>query len=74
MDTKKGILLSTGQAAEYLGLKPNYLEKMRLSGGGPAFVKLTGGPAGMVRYAREDLDAWIASSRRRSTSEAGRVA
>lgn len=67
-------LLSTPQAAEYLGLKPNYLEKLRISGGGPAFVKITGGPAGMIRYTREDLDAWVAASRRRSTSDTGGAA
>lgn len=68
-----GILLNTEQAARYLGLKPNYLEKLRLIGGGPAFIKITGG-AGMVRYTREDLDGWVAASRRRSTSDAGRAA
>lgn len=69
-----GILLSTAQAADYLGLKPNYLEKLRIAGGGPTFVKITSGAAGMVRYSREDLDAWVSASRRRSTSDEGRAA
>jgi excisionase family DNA binding protein len=60
-------MLSTEQAAEYCGVSPRTLEKRRSSGGGPVFVKL----GGSVRYKVEDLEAWIAGGRRRSTSDPG---
>ncbi|WP_454104257.1 helix-turn-helix transcriptional regulator [Methylorubrum extorquens] len=59
-------LLTTSDAAEHLGLGVHRLEKLRISGGGPEFIKL----GRSVRYERTALDAWIAASRRRSTSEA----
>ncbi len=60
-------LLSTDQAAARCGLSPRTLEKLRITGGGAPYVKL--GRA--VRYELADLDAWIASSRRASTSDPG---
>jgi excisionase family DNA binding protein len=60
-------MLSTEQAAEYCGVSPRTLEKHRSRGGGPVFVKL----GGLVRYKVEDLEAWIAGGRRRSTSDPG---
>jgi excisionase family DNA binding protein len=59
------VLLNTRQAAERCNLSPRTLEKLRVSGGGPHFVRL----GGAVRYQLEDLDRWIASNRRRTTSE-----
>jgi len=59
--------LTTGAAASYLGLSAATLEKFRCSGGGPKFLKL--GRA--VRYDRADLDDWLASRRRCSTSDPG---
>ena len=56
---------TTKSAAELLSCSPAYLEKLRVTGGGPEFVKL--GKA--VRYEDEALDRWIAERRRRSTSE-----
>jgi excisionase family DNA binding protein len=52
-------------AAERLGVSVRTLQKWRLQGDGPRFVKL--GHA--VRYDGQDLEAYIESSRRRSTSE-----
>ena len=60
-------MLSTEQAAEYCGMSPRTLEKRRSSGGGPVFVKL----GSLVRYKVDDLEAWIAGGRRRSTSDPG---
>jgi predicted DNA-binding transcriptional regulator AlpA len=59
-------LLHTRDAARRLGLGPHTLEKMRMRGTGPTFVKL----GARVLYDVGDLDAWIATRRRRSTSEA----
>jgi hypothetical protein len=59
--------LSTPQAAGYLQLKPNTLERWRSDGGGPLFVKV----GGRVFYRREDLDDFIESRRRKSTADPG---
>ena len=46
------------QAAAHLGVKTQTLASWRYRGGGPAFIKLG---ARLVRYRREDLDAWTAA-------------
>jgi hypothetical protein len=58
-------LFTTRQAAERCNLSPRTLEKLRLTGRGPVYVRL----GGAVRYPQADLDAWIAGNRRRSTSD-----
>jgi excisionase family DNA binding protein len=60
--------LTTKAAAEKLTLKKTTLEAWRCRGGGPKFIKI--GRA--VRYRPEDLDAFIESSVRESTSAEGR--
>ena len=60
--------LRTGDAARYVGLTVSTLAKMRLRGDGPPYSK--SGPR-IVVYAKADLDAWLAASSRRSTSQAG---
>ncbi|MFA7585402.1 MAG: helix-turn-helix domain-containing protein [Novosphingobium sp.] len=57
-------LLPVAHAAAYCRLSESYLNTLRGSGDGPAFLKL--GTA--VRYRRCDLDAWLESHRVRSTS------
>lgn len=47
--------LSTAEAALYLDMSPQWLEKARHLGYGPPFVKL----AKMVRYKRSALDEWM---------------
>ena len=67
-------LMKTEQAAAYLGLSESLLNKLRLTGGGPIFVRLAGRS---IRYRRADLDSWVAASAKASTSEypaAGQVA
>ena len=59
-------LLTTAEAAEILRLSQPHLEKMRVYGRGPRFVRL--GRA--IRYRRRDLLAWIEVSVVNSTSEA----
>lgn len=58
-------------AAEYLGLSTSTLAKMRLRGDGPPYMKA--GPR-VVVYDQEDLDSWLESRKRRSTSEPDPVA
>ena len=59
------VLLNTRQAAERCNLSPRTLEKHRVTGGGPPFIRL----GSAVRYRVEDLDSWITANRRRSTSD-----
>ena len=61
----KQTFLNTQQAADWLGLKPNTLAKMRVAGSGPAFRK----HGQRVLYHIDDLTAWSDSRRRLSTSE-----
>ena len=62
-------LLNTRQAARRVALSPRTLERFRVTGGGPEFVKM--GHA--VRYAVPKLDEWIAKCNRKSTSDDGRA-
>ena len=62
--------VDTKGAAIYTNLLPNYLEKLRCSGDGPIFIKR----GRRVLYDLDDLDAWIASLKRRSTSDVREVA
>jgi predicted DNA-binding transcriptional regulator AlpA len=59
-------LLKTEDAASYLGLSPSLLNKLRLTGGGPKFLRLAGRA---IRYRRADLDAWVDASAVESTSQ-----
>lgn len=65
-EPKPGALCDVSAAAEHCGLSASTLNKLRCTGGGPKFVKITGAA---VRYDPKDLDAWIQSRRRASTSE-----
>jgi len=58
-------LLNTPQAAQYLGLGKTTLEKARVYGKGPKYVRM--GRA--VRYRPADLDAWLEGRVFVSTSE-----
>ena len=58
-------LLSTPEAADYLGVSVSFLNKLRITGGGPSYVKL----GRRVLYPKADLDSWLEACRRRSTSE-----
>jgi len=49
-------ILRTREAAAYLGLSPSTLEKRRLRGEGPRFIRLGGRAIG---YRIEDLDGWL---------------
>ena len=59
------LTVDTEEAARHLSLAPNTLEKMRVTGNGPRFVKL--GRA--VRYRLSDLESYIADRVVSSTSE-----
>jgi hypothetical protein len=59
------VLLDTFQAADRTRLARATLAKLRVTGGGPPFVKL----GAKVLYDSADLESWIAAQgKRRSTS------
>jgi predicted DNA-binding transcriptional regulator AlpA len=58
--------MRTPEAATYVALAESTLTKMRLTGDGPPFVKV--GPRA-VAYRKIDLDSWLETRVRRSTSE-----
>ena len=53
------------KAAVYIGTSLSWLDKSRLRGDGPAYLQV----GGRVIYDVQDLDAFLASCRRQSTSE-----
>jgi excisionase family DNA binding protein len=59
-------LLSTEEAAEYLHCSKSLLNKFRVRGGGPDFVRVGDD---LIRYERDALDAYVASRTRRSTAQ-----
>jgi len=65
--TPKNRLLTTEEAAEVLGLRPNTLEIKRTYGNGPAFIKPPG--CKFVSYNERDLLEYRYAGRRKSTSQ-----
>jgi predicted DNA-binding transcriptional regulator AlpA len=57
--------LSTYEAAEYLGLGKSTLDKLRVTGGGPIFIKV----GKRIVYDPADLDSWFDRHKRSSTSQ-----
>ncbi len=60
--------ISVSAAASYTGLAESTLNKLRMTGVGPRFLKVS---ARRVTYDTDDLDEWLVSKRRRSTSDRG---
>jgi excisionase family DNA binding protein len=58
-------LLDQREAARLLRLSERTLERLRLSGGGPLYVKC----GRSVRYRAHDLEAWISARVVSSTSD-----
>ncbi len=59
--------IRTQEAAQFLGLSRRTLEKHRVYGTGPRFLKL----GGRVVYKIEDLHSWAERGSRQSTSDPG---
>jgi excisionase family DNA binding protein len=53
------------ETAQRLGICTRTLERLRLTGGGPRFVKI----GRRVLYREADVDAWLETKARASTSE-----
>jgi len=63
-------LLTPREAAAYLRVSKSYLDKLRVYGGGPRFLR----PGKRkILYRKSDLDAWLGSQSFDSTSEYQRL-
>lgn len=60
MTSQYQTLLNTERAARHLNVSPSFLEKGRIQGYGPRFIKIRGA----VRYRTSDLEAWLDSNTR----------
>jgi hypothetical protein len=74
-DLMRGGLLSgryvgVKAAADILGVSASFLNKARMTGEGPPFLKI----GAAVRYDLQALEAWVASMARTSTSDPGEAA
>ena len=56
-------LLSTVEAAGRLGVSSSYLNKLRVTGGGPPFLKI----GARVAYDQADLVTWLEAQKRTMT-------
>ena len=65
-------LLTCEEAARAIRLSVSTMERMRLDGSGPPFIKLGTGKRARVVYRRSDIEAWLRSMRHQSTSEYSR--
>lgn len=63
----KPLFFITPEATEYQRLSPRTLQKIRVDGRGPIFLKF----GRKTLYEKADLDSWAQASRRRSTSDRG---
>lgn len=60
-------LLDTSEVADLLTNKANTIEGWRIKGMGPRYIKI----GRLVRYRIEDVNAWLESQERTSTSQEG---
>jgi hypothetical protein len=58
-------MLNVKQAAEYTGLSKSSLDKLRIFGGGPLYIKV----GARVVYDRVDLESWLAGKKIANTSQ-----
>lgn len=61
--------LTTPEAAHYLRLSPRSLERYRVEGNGPAYLKAGPGKRARVFYRPADLDEWLEARTFTSTSQ-----
>ncbi len=64
-NSSKRRMIRTPEAAIYTGIAESTLEKRRVSGGGPLYMRV----GRVVVYDPDDLDAWLEAHKRRSTSD-----
>lgn len=62
-------MLTTSEAAKVVRLSPRTLERLRVSGDGPRYIKAGPGKRAKVLYRECDLTAWLEQFSYGSTSE-----
>lgn len=62
------LTVDTPGAARYVGLRPQTMRVLRMSGAGPAYIRI-GGPMGRVRYRVSALDEWMRARTFTSTAQ-----
>lgn len=60
---------TNAETASFLGLRPQTLRQKRHRGDGPPFTRLGEGPRARSAYDPDDVYAWLAARRFKSTSE-----
>jgi len=58
-------VLTVKELSRYLGMSKETLRKYRMRGIGPVYIKL----GQLVRYRKEDVDAWLKIKENRETRE-----
>ena len=71
MENTEVLIRSSREAATILGISNSRLNRFRCEGDGPAYVKLGPGVHARVGYRPIDLQKWLDSCVRTSTSDAG---
>jgi predicted DNA-binding transcriptional regulator AlpA len=61
------LLLTEAQVADLMAVSPRTLQAWRYHGGGPRYIKI----GSAVRYRPGDVDAWLETQTRASTSDPG---
>ena len=55
------LLLTTGEAAALAGIRERSWWRLSHSGRAPKPIKLTPGKQGLVRFRRDEIEAWVAA-------------
>lgn len=63
--------LTTVEAADFVRLSPRTLERLRVQGTGPRYIKAGRGKRAKVLYRIADLQEWLEATTFQSTSEYG---
>lgn len=63
------ILLTSNEAAEMLRISRRTLERLRVEGGGPRYLKVGGGKRSRVLYREGEILVWLERNSFGSTSE-----
>ena len=60
--------MTTADVAEWIRMRPQSLRKLRLTGGGPPYIRLGEFPNGRVLYKKTDVESWLLARRFPHTS------
>lgn len=72
--TETTVLMTSEQLAGLLGITHKTIRRWRQTGDGPRHIKLGTGPKARVRYRTSDVNKWLDSQARLSTSDQGNAA